>query len=218
VLTLALVAAIVVGVLAFKDDGAPQDQQTQATSTESATSTDSNDPTDPTDPSVTSGSGEPPPFSEADDVLLDLVPDDFDPINCQPGPLTAGGELARLDCGLSRSQPGPQESTFFLYDPDDNTMLNVFQDDMSGIGLSFYFDTFDCVANKGYTAWSLRGEPTGADEAAGLYACRIRDDGSAAIYWTDDAYGLYGSIVSSGGEAGLEVLWEWWQLNRGVPG
>ena len=85
---------------------------------------------------------------------------------------------------------------------------------MASISLAAMPETFECGSNAGYSPWTVPG----VVRSAGYYACRVRADGTAVIYWTVDTSGLYGSITASGGEGSLAELWLWWQLNRSVPG
>ena len=54
----------------------------------------------------------PPPNQQA---LMDLIPLDFAQTQCLETITFGDGDLAAVTCGASQTQPGPSDSTFYLY-------------------------------------------------------------------------------------------------------
>jgi len=192
----ALVAAATIWALVLTESDPPANTTT-STSAVSTTAT------------TTSTSSTPDPQLE----LLDLVPADFPRRQCAEDELAGDGDIAKVSCGASLSQPGPTMSTFYLYE-DQAQVSDVFESDMAGFNLALLpSGSFECNANAGYATWAYTAE----GGTAGYYSCRIaEEEGVAIIQWTEDEYAFYGAVFLPGGAAELAQLWEWWQNKSAV--
>ncbi|PRY42078.1 serine/threonine-protein kinase [Geodermatophilus tzadiensis] len=144
------------------------------------------------------------PEPDPEEQLRAVLPAGFDAASCTTQGAAGDGDLAALQCGAARQQPGPQVAFFYLYE-DGAAVDAVFVSDVTGVGLSPLGST-DCPDAQGY-----RGYDGPDGELAGRVACWVDDEGDANLAWTQDDVAAEGHVVvAGGGEAGLADLWTWW--------
>ncbi|MGY1641288.1 toll/interleukin-1 receptor domain-containing protein [Geodermatophilus sp. SYSU D00703] len=214
---LAVALLVTGGIVLFRGDGETQGGDTASSRTAQLSTT---DPTT-TDSATTEPLSTQPPTTEAVttqpprtlvptppppspvEQLLAIVPGDFDPAVCTPGPLAGDGDVARVDCGASATQPGPTGSTFNLY--PDNTVDGVFLQDTVEFGLAQFGPGQFCPTVHGYGDYSNNGR------YPGRVACWVGNDNTAYLLWTQTEFGAEGFVsFYNGGQPGLQALWDWW--------
>jgi serine/threonine-protein kinase len=145
------------------------------------------------------------PAAAPEETLRAALPADFRAADCTTADPAGDGDVAALNCGESRSQPGPALSSFYLYE-DSTTLESVFSADVTKRGLDRFTGDQGCPDDQGYNDY------TGTDGSqAGQVACYVDDDNTAIVIWTQDdanAEALIG--IENGGVEGLTTLWNWW--------
>jgi serine/threonine protein kinase len=174
------------------DDPSGTTEAGPTTSTSTSTST----PT-PTN----SGSSAP---SGGEEQLLASIPAGFDQGGCRTHDAAGDGDLAALDCGEAIDQPGPTSSVFYLY-PDRDTLDGVFLADVRAEKLTEFAEGQDCPS-QGYRSYS-----DSDGNVAGRVGCWIDPDTqNAVLVWTQNDANAEGLVIASGGDSGLQTLWDWW--------
>ncbi|RFU20665.1 serine/threonine-protein kinase [Geodermatophilus marinus] len=161
-----------------------------------------------TAPVTTEPTPEPTPAPEPEEDLRAIIPLGFDGAGCRTGDPSNDGELAVLDCGASTAQPGPQDSSFYLY-PDAETLDGVFLRDVTGAGIAELPAGTLCPDAQGYGYWQADGEQVGR------IACYV-DEGTqnAFLIWTEEEFNAEAIVAIAGaGQEGLVTLMEWWRQN-----
>ena len=148
---------------------------------------------------------DPPVAGPRQDDLLAIIPPDYDPAECRPAPAADDGEVAAVDCGPSASQPGPASSRFFLY-PDEETVEQVFLDDVARVELDEQPPGTSCPATQGHGTWEEDGV------GSGRVACYVDQDNDAVLIWTENEDAVEAVVrIRDGGTQGLTELTEWWR-------
>ncbi len=214
----ALLVAVVVGVIALTGgfgSGTPTADDTDVstggdtggdTGTDTGTDTDTGTGTGTdtgTGTGTDTGGGTTDPAPE--EQLLAIVPGDFDPSVCETGDPAGDGDIATVNCGAAASQPGPEASSFYLYE-DAAAVEEVFLADMEREGVSPFTGEPSCVTSEGYDEYRVNGQ------TAGRLACFIDENNNAVLYWTQDGFAAEGIVaIENGGQEGLATLYEWWR-------
>ncbi len=209
-LVVALVATVVVAVLvvvavvatrggngsdvvATTTPPAPTSTATQATSTADGTTTGSTTST----PETTAPTG-------GTDALLERLPGDFDPADCEENSLPGDGADAAVRCSAAISGPVPRSGNFYGY-PDAGTLGDAFSGDVERQGLSRMSALADCPTARGWIDYS------GQDgERAGSVACFVNSDGDGVVAWTQEDARAEGFVFISDGDTRLAELFDWW--------
>lgn len=197
VTVLAVLALLAVLVLGRPDDDAPTaGAPTADAPTAGAPTT--------TGPVTTPGA---PADPAAEDRLRAIIPPEWTAVDCDTGEPTDDGALAVLGCGSSDSQPGPEDSVFYLYE-DPATAADVFLADMERNGVAPLADGEQCPRQQGHGTYSDDGR-------TGRLACFIDADNDAIMAWTQDDVAAEGWIVIiDGGQPGLDALYEWFTFGE----
>ncbi|MGY1743218.1 MULTISPECIES: protein kinase domain-containing protein [unclassified Blastococcus] len=146
----------------------------------------------------------PPPDDEAEDRLRSIIPGDFIAVDCDPGEPTDDGAVAVLGCGSASTQPGPEDSVFYLYE-DGATLDEVFLADVERNGVPPLPDGASCPDAQGHGSYAID------DERAGRLACYIDEDNDAIMIWTQDGFAAEAlAVIVDGGRPGMQALWDWW--------
>jgi serine/threonine protein kinase len=192
------VLLVVGAVLLTRDGGGSQADAGTTTGPSTRTST---APGTTTPPATTP----PGPAGDPEEKLRAALPADFRAAECTTTTPAGDGDIAALNCGTSRSQPGPALSSFYLYE-DADTLERVFSADVGERGLDRLTRSQACPADQGYNDY------TGSDGSkAGMVACYVDEDNTAIIIWTQDDVSAEALIgIENGGVDGLKTLWDWW--------
>ncbi|WP_204264443.1 protein kinase domain-containing protein [Geodermatophilus normandii] len=191
--------AIVVGIIALAG-GFSGNDDVRADDTDVSTGSSSSGGTSGGS-SGSTGGGTP---TDPEETLLGIVPGDFDPATCEAGDPAGDGDIATVNCGAAATQPGPQASSFYLYE-DAATVSEVFLADMERQEVSPFGGQPDCTTSQGYDEYTINGV------TAGRLGCFIDEDNNSLLYWTQDEFAAEGIVaIQNGGQAGLATLYEWW--------
>ncbi len=140
-----------------------------------------------------------------EEQLLAVLPGDFDPAGCETGDPAGDGDIATVDCGAAASQPGPQASSFYLYQ-DAASVDAVFLADMQREEVAPFTGEPSCVTSEGHDEYNINGV------TAGRLGCFIDEDNNSVLYWTQDGFAAEGIVaIQNGGQEGLATLYEWWR-------
>ena len=197
VVGLLLLAGVAVAlVIAFTRDGDQVAADPSTSSSAAPSSSESPSPTTSASPSPTETG------DDRTDELLAAVPADF--TDCIPAEVEGDGDVAKVDCGPSTTQPGPTGASFWLYD-DTATLDEVFAADAEHNGAGPMPEGEDCSTAQGWTSWSQEGGE------GGEVACVIKDD-TLLILWTDREFAIEGAVTAPGStQEELAELAEWWR-------
>ncbi len=180
-------------VVATTTPPAPTSTATQATSTADGTTTGSTTST----PETTAPTG-------GTDALLERLPGDFDPADCEENSLPGDGADAAVRCSAAISGPVPRSGNFYGY-PDAGTLGDAFSGDVERQGLSRMSALADCPTARGWIDYS------GQDgERAGSVACFVNSDGDGVVAWTQEDARAEGFVFISDGDTRLAELFDWW--------
>jgi serine/threonine-protein kinase len=150
------------------------------------------------------GSGGTDTPADPEQTLLGILPGDFDTGTCTTADQAGDGDVASVNCGAAATQPGPQASSFYLYE-DAAAVSEVFLADMEREGVSPFTGQPDCTTSQGYDEYRINGV------TAGRLGCFIDEDNNSVLYWTQDEFAAEGIVaISNGGQEGLATLYEWW--------
>lgn len=153
---------------------------------------------------TTSASASP---TSPEDHLRAIVPQDFDRTVCRSQTLAGDGDVAALDCGQSKTQPGPDGSDFYLY-PSSAALDQAFLGDAQYASLA---PDQTCPSTPGYQFYD------GADgKQAGRLGCYVESGtNDAVLFWTQDDENAEGIVsISNGGTDGVTTLFNWWKATR----
>ncbi len=206
-LVIALVATVVVAVLVVVavvttrgGDGGDVVATTTATTTVEVTTTavsttSTPGTTEPTETSQTAG---------GNDALLDRLPGDFDPVDCEDNDLPGDGADSAVRCSAAISGPVPRSGNFYGY-PDTSTLRDAFSGDVERQGLTQLASLADCATDRGWIDYATQD-----GERAGSVACFVNADGDGVVAWTQEDALAEGFVFVDDGETRLAELFDWW--------
>jgi serine/threonine-protein kinase len=199
VVAVLVVAVVVVVVVATRGGG---DGDVVATSSSATATTTSAEPT--TTAVSTTSTPETTEPTGGNDALLDRLPADFDPADCEENSLPGDGADAAVRCSPAISGPVPRSGNFYGY-PDADTLQEAFSGDVDRQGLTELDSLADCATARGWIDYA------GQDgQRAGSVACFVNADGDGVVAWTQEDARAEGFVFVSDGETRLAELFDWW--------